>query len=227
MKNKRWTIWLTCTLVAVLMVAGLGVIAAEYGSVSLSLQKSKDIYHKARAEILALGYEAWQELYYSADYTDASLTVYFSVNVGDQTVTVYLNVPTELTETYIETQAAVKLHMSECYQDTLSRLDEFLSDDGEELSLMVDVVVGNEVYSAFGYRSDYNGRGSAAEFVGFVSGMITDEYASYFGEDYVQVIITGYTSDARRVNIICKISGSVTPEQIKAMFEKYGYAYND
>ena len=34
MKNKRWTIWLTCTLVAVLMVAGLGVIAAEYGSQS-------------------------------------------------------------------------------------------------------------------------------------------------------------------------------------------------
>lgn len=34
MNNKRWTIWLTCTLVAVLMVAGLGVIAAEYGSQS-------------------------------------------------------------------------------------------------------------------------------------------------------------------------------------------------
>ena len=34
MKNKRWTIWLTCILVAVLMVAGLGVIAAEYGSQS-------------------------------------------------------------------------------------------------------------------------------------------------------------------------------------------------
>ena len=34
MNNKKWTIWLTCALVAVLMVAGLGVIAAEYGSQS-------------------------------------------------------------------------------------------------------------------------------------------------------------------------------------------------
>lgn len=34
MNNKKWTIWLTCILVAVLMVAGLGVIAAEYGSQS-------------------------------------------------------------------------------------------------------------------------------------------------------------------------------------------------
>ena len=34
MNNKKWTIWLTCALVAVLMVAGLGVIAAGYGSQS-------------------------------------------------------------------------------------------------------------------------------------------------------------------------------------------------
>jgi len=34
LNNKKWTIWLTCALVAVLMVAGLGVIAAEYGSQS-------------------------------------------------------------------------------------------------------------------------------------------------------------------------------------------------
>lgn len=34
LNNKKWTIWLTCVLVAVLMVAGLGVIAAEYGSQS-------------------------------------------------------------------------------------------------------------------------------------------------------------------------------------------------
>lgn len=34
LKNKRWTIWLTCVLVAVLMIAGLGAIAAEYGSQS-------------------------------------------------------------------------------------------------------------------------------------------------------------------------------------------------
>ena len=34
MKNKRWTIWLTSILVAVLMVAGLVAIAAEYGSQS-------------------------------------------------------------------------------------------------------------------------------------------------------------------------------------------------
>ncbi len=34
LNNKKWTIWLTCILVAVLMVAGLGVIAAEYGSQS-------------------------------------------------------------------------------------------------------------------------------------------------------------------------------------------------
>ena len=32
--NKKWMIWLTCVMVAVLMVAGLGVIAAEYGSQS-------------------------------------------------------------------------------------------------------------------------------------------------------------------------------------------------
>ena len=34
LKNKKWTIWLTCVLVAVLMIAGLGAIAAEYGSQS-------------------------------------------------------------------------------------------------------------------------------------------------------------------------------------------------
>lgn len=34
MKNRKWMIWLTCVLVTVLMVAGLGVIAAEYGSQS-------------------------------------------------------------------------------------------------------------------------------------------------------------------------------------------------
>lgn len=32
--NKKWMIWMTCVMVAVLMVAGLGVIAAEYGSQS-------------------------------------------------------------------------------------------------------------------------------------------------------------------------------------------------
>lgn len=31
---KKWSIWLTCVLVAVMMIAGLGVIAAEYGSQS-------------------------------------------------------------------------------------------------------------------------------------------------------------------------------------------------
>ena len=31
---KKWSIWLTCVLVAVMMSAGLGVIAAEYGSQS-------------------------------------------------------------------------------------------------------------------------------------------------------------------------------------------------
>ena len=34
MKSRKWMIWLTCVMVAVLMVAGLGVIAAEYGSQS-------------------------------------------------------------------------------------------------------------------------------------------------------------------------------------------------
>ena len=31
---KKWSIWVTCVLVAVLMIAGLGAIAAEYGSQS-------------------------------------------------------------------------------------------------------------------------------------------------------------------------------------------------
>ena len=31
---KKWSIWLTCGLVAVMMMAGLGAIAAEYGSQS-------------------------------------------------------------------------------------------------------------------------------------------------------------------------------------------------
>lgn len=31
---KKWSIWLTCVLVAVMMIAGLGAIAAEYGSQS-------------------------------------------------------------------------------------------------------------------------------------------------------------------------------------------------
>lgn len=31
---KKWSIWVTCMLVAVLMIAGLGAIAAEYGSQS-------------------------------------------------------------------------------------------------------------------------------------------------------------------------------------------------
>ena len=34
MENKKWTIRLVCVLVAVFMMAGLGVIAAEYGSQS-------------------------------------------------------------------------------------------------------------------------------------------------------------------------------------------------
>lgn len=31
---KKWSIWVTCVLVAVMMIAGLGAIAAEYGSQS-------------------------------------------------------------------------------------------------------------------------------------------------------------------------------------------------
>ena len=34
MKNRKWTIWLTCIMVAALMITGLGAIAAEYGSQS-------------------------------------------------------------------------------------------------------------------------------------------------------------------------------------------------
>ena len=45
MNNKKWTIWLTCALVAVLMVAGLGVIAAEYGSQSDPLVTLSYIEH--------------------------------------------------------------------------------------------------------------------------------------------------------------------------------------
>lgn len=200
-------------------------VSVDYGYIVLDAQESRAVYDKARAEIFELGYEAWCELYYSADYLDAQLTLNFNVNVDGNDVTVYINLPTELAEAYAEAEVAVGQFMSECYRDTLSRLDEFLSDDGEELSLMVDAVIDGDVYSAFGYRSDYNELGSAAEFVDFVSGMITDEYASYFGENYVQVIITDYGSDAKRVDITCKISGSVTIEQIKAIFEKYGYVY--
>ena len=34
MKRKQWSIWLTCVLVAVLMIAGMAAVAAEYGSQS-------------------------------------------------------------------------------------------------------------------------------------------------------------------------------------------------
>ena len=34
MIRKKWSIWLTCVLVAVLMIAGMAAIAAEYGSQS-------------------------------------------------------------------------------------------------------------------------------------------------------------------------------------------------
>ena len=31
---KKWSVWLTCILVAALMIAGVAAIAAEYGSQS-------------------------------------------------------------------------------------------------------------------------------------------------------------------------------------------------
>jgi len=34
LKRKQWSIWLTCALVAVLMIAGMAAVAAEYGSQS-------------------------------------------------------------------------------------------------------------------------------------------------------------------------------------------------
>ena len=34
MKRKQWSIWLTCVVVAVLMIAGMAAVAAEYGSQS-------------------------------------------------------------------------------------------------------------------------------------------------------------------------------------------------
>ena len=43
MKNKRWTIWLTCTLVAVLMVAGLGCMDAGLGVLAAKLKKKSAI----------------------------------------------------------------------------------------------------------------------------------------------------------------------------------------
>ena len=98
MNNKKWTIWLTCALVAVLMVAGLGVIAAEYGGqsdplVTLSyieevlLPQTKDDVDEQIEEAL----EEYEDLLSEQsseveDYIDRKLRSFASGDVDDDLI---------------------------------------------------------------------------------------------------------------------------------------------
>lgn len=201
------------------------ILNAEYGSLSFGESAARDVYETVRAEIINLGYDAWVELYNTAEYEDVSLSIYFDVTVGGEQITVYIHVPTELQESYTKAEAAKDLLMREKKSETLSLLSEFLSDDGEELYLMVDVWYNGEIYDALGYRSEFQSSGSAEEFVTFISSMITDEYASYNDNSYIDISLTRYTDNRKSVNIVCKIADGITAEQIKNMFAKYGYVY--
>ncbi len=202
------------------------IVSAEYGMVVFDEQRARAIYNSARAEILALGYDAWSNLYYSSDYEDASLTVSFDVSIDGEDVTVYLSLPRELAETYAQAEEKLVAVMAQKKSDTLELLQEFLTDDTEAMYLMVDVVVDNDIFSAYGYRADFNDAGDAREFTDFIGSLITEEYASYADSTYLDITLVSYGSELKEASIVCKIATSTEiNQQIKAMFVKYGYTY--
>ena len=201
------------------------IISAQYGSVVFDESAARAIYNKARAEILSIGYDDWSNLYYSSDYEDASLTLNFDVNIDGRSVTVYLNLPRELTETYAEAEAKLASLMSKKKSDTLLMLEEFLADDEDEICLWVDLIVENDYFSAYCYRSDFDSIADAQEFTGFIADLITEDYASYSDSTYIDVTVLSYGAERKESSIVCKIPTGITKEQIKQMFEKYGYIY--
>ena len=201
------------------------IISAQYGSVVFDESAARAIYNKARAEILSLGYDEWSELYYSSDYENASLMVNFDITVDGKSTTVYLNVPCELTETYAEAEAKLDVLMSKKKRDTLLLLEDFLADDEDEICLWVDLIVENDYFSAYCYRSDFDSIADAQEFTSFIADLITEDYASYSDSTYIDVTVLSYGAERKESSIVCKIPTGITKEQIKQMFEKYGYTY--
>ena len=199
------------------------IVGADCGSLSFDEQKARVIYDTARSEILSLGYERWSEIYYSYDYDN--LTVSFNVSLDGKNTTVYLNVPTELTETHRVAEEKLTALMNEKKENTLLRLEEFLADENDELCLLVDLSYENDYFGVYCYRSDFASAADAAELTDFVASMITTESAVYSDSTYIEVSVINYSEGGKHSDIICKITPSVTKEEIKNIFERFADLY--
>ena len=199
------------------------IVNATYSNLNFDNDEARLIYGKAREEIHALGYDLWRTLYYSPDYEGAELTLCFDVTVGGESVTVYLYLPCELTETYSVAESALAQNMRDKKAEIVALLSQLRADTDETLYLSVDGSFGDYYLSLYGSKSDFDLEGSTAELVDFIESMLTDEYASYGGENYVYISIISYGADRKNESFNCKIKDSVTLEEIKAIFQKYGY----
>ncbi len=199
------------------------LVSAMYSNLSFDTESARAIYDRARAEIYARGYDLWSTLYYSSDYEDAALSLYFDVTVGGESITVYLHVPRELTETYSVAESEISELMNEKKAKTEALLSQLRNDTDETLYLSVDVSFGNDFFSLYGSKTDFDSVGDTAELVDFISSMLTEEYADWGDENYINISIVSYGADRKSEYFSCKISSSVALEEIKTIFQKYGY----